>query len=420
MLCPLKEGRLLHRTQVNLIYGNGATTTNNIGHRMSYLRRKTRLMMKVLHIGLTSHYTEKMLYQDNILSEMNVKAGHEVTYISSTFAYRNGVLVEVGESDQILDNGVRLIRLKYDWIINKFITNKIQKVKKLKYYLMEIQPDVILYHNVNGYELMDVAEYVKNNGILLYLDSHANFMNTAKTFVSKLAYKYIHGYFLYKALPHVKKVLFVGYPEKEYLIEMYHLSESVIEYFPLGGIIMKKEEMEKYRLSFIEKLKFPKDVIICAHSGKMVSGKKTKEILTAFNKVKDSRLRLVIYGFIPEEMKSVLQPLITRDDRVFYLGWKTDEEQHTILGASDLYLQPGTYSATAQVALCDGCALLVNSGYEKAMGDVVFYEDSADGIERVLQLIVKNKDILNIMKARGTEYAQRVLDYQKLAERYLH
>lgn len=375
--------------------------------------------MKVLHIGLISHFTDKMLYQDNILPDLNAKAGHEVTFITDVYEYKNGALVKTGECDMVLDNGVRLIRLSYDRIINDFITNKIQKCKALNTLLNDIKPDTILYHGVCGYELMDVASYVKRHNIPFYIDSHENFKNTAMTTVSRFAYKYIHGYFVKKAIPYAKKILYIGYPEKEYLQELYHISEDRLEYFPLGGLILNEEEQNECRKRVIGDMSFPQDAVICAHSGKMDKGKRTAEILEAFYKVKDKRLRLLVFGSIPDDMKESLIPLIDRDERVFFLGWKNGEEQKTILGATDLYIQPGTYSATAQVALCDGCALVVNDGYKDAMGDAVFYEDNARGIERVLREITNNSKALTEAKMRCFDLAIKQFDYKKMAERYL-
>lgn len=117
--------------------------------------------MKILHIGLASSYTEGMTYQDNFLSEMNIKAGHEVFFVTDTHKYENGVLIETNEIDEILSNGLRLIRYKYDTIVNKFITRKIQKARKVKKLLEEFKPDAIMYHGVCGYELIDVSDYVK-------------------------------------------------------------------------------------------------------------------------------------------------------------------------------------------------------------------------------------------------------------------
>ncbi|MBO4458981.1 MAG: glycosyltransferase family 4 protein [Butyrivibrio sp.] len=375
--------------------------------------------MKVLHIGIASHFTDKMLYQDNILSDFNAKAGHDVTYISDCYLYRDGALTETEECDCVLDNGVRLIRVRYDRVLNGFITRKIQKAKKIVELLNEISPDTILYHGVCGYELMDVAKYVKEKGIPFYIDSHESFQNTAMTPISKFAYKYIHGFFVRKALPVARKILYVGDAEREYLEEMYNISDDMLEYYPLGGILLDEEKQKKYRKRFIQDMHFPENVIVCTHSGKMDKGKKTEEVIKAFSKVDDNRLRLLIYGRIPDEMKDTLYPLIEADERISFLGWKNASEQEEILGATDIYIQPGTYSATAQIALCDGCAVILNRGYMRAMEDAAFYEEDAEGIEKVIRTITEDDNKLLIAKQKCAELAARRFDYKKMSDRYL-
>ncbi len=375
--------------------------------------------MKILHIGLASHFTDKMLYQENILTDLNAKAGHNVMLITDTYEFKSGILEEVEECDKLLENGVRLIRIKYDWIINKFVTNKIQKAKKIRQYLYDFKPDTIMYHGVCGYELMDVARYVKKYDIPLYIDSHENFKNTAMTPISKFAYKYVHGFFIKKALPIVKKILYIGYPERDYLIKMYKIPESLLEFYPLGGIVVDFQKQSQYRDELIKKMQYPKDAFICTHSGKMDKGKKTEEVIKAFSRVEDKRLRLIIYGMIPDDMYEVLTNLIENDKRISFLGWKTPSEQELILGATDLYIQPGTYSATAQIALCCGCALILNNGYREMMENAVFFEEDSNGIEKVLRLLLSDMKLLQEHKEICYNLALNKFDYTKLANRYL-
>jgi glycosyltransferase involved in cell wall biosynthesis len=375
--------------------------------------------MVIVHIGISSHFTEGTLYQDNILAEMNAKAGHKVVFISDTNKFENGILTKTGECDYVLKNGVRLIRVNYDMVINEFVSCKVRKAKKVLKYLREIEPDAILYHGVCGYELMNVADYVKEHQIPFYVDSHENFDNTAKNWLSKAFYKYIQGWFVYKALPMVNKVLYVGLPEKEYLKEMYNISDEKLEFFPLGGIPMGCEQRKEYRESILFKRGWKEDVIICSHSGKMNKGKRTEEILNALKRIKDDRLRLIVFGTISEEMKPILEPLIEADKRVLFMGWLNADEQREILGATDLYIQPGTYSATAQNAMCSGCAVLLNRKYLPEMGEAVFYGENSTEIEEILRSILNDKNNLEVMKYKCLELAVNSFNYEKLAERYL-
>ena len=376
--------------------------------------------MNILHMDINCHYTEGMLYQDNALPKVNADDGHNVTIITDVYAYVNGKLEKVGVEDKIISGGIRLIRVEYDRILNDFVTRKIQKVSKIKKLLEEIRPDSILYHGICGYELMDVAAYVKNNPhVLFYADSHEDFFNTARTPIAKFAYKYIHGYFVKKSLPYIKKVLYLGEDVKIYLKEMYSISDDILEFYPLGGFIEEEKKQLQMRQSLIEEFNLPQDAIICAHSGKMDAAKKTKELLEAFESVDDERMYMFLFGSIPDDMKSVIMPLVEKSPRVFFLGWKNNKELVDILDGVDLYCQPGSMSATFQVSVCCGCATMLypSISYKKMMGRESFFVETKENIKNVFIEISRDRKCLNDLKARTFEIAKQQFDYVKLARR---
>lgn len=376
--------------------------------------------MKILHIGLLSHFTEGMMYQENCLVEENLKDGHEVIFISDTYQYKKGQLIKGLEEDRVLQNGLRLIRLNYDFIIHDFITNKIQKVKKLIDILQEFKPDSILYHGACGYEIMTVSRYVeKNPQTLFYVDSHEDFNNTAKTFIAKLAYKYIHGFFLKKALRNVRKILYISEETKMYLKSMYKISENKLEYFPLGGKIKTEKQKNDAKKKILYDLKIPENCIILCHSGKLSLEKKTKELVYAFNHVTSEIFHLIIVGSVLKENEDELLKLFSSNCRIHYLGWKSGEDLIEILAGSDLYCQPGTQSATMQCAICCGCAAMVYpyNSYRYLMGEDCFYVKSEEEINRLLVKISENPELLIEMKKASFKRAKEYLDYRKLARR---
>ncbi len=376
--------------------------------------------MKILHLGLVSHYTEGMTYQDNFISDINSRHGNEVIYISDNYLYKGNEIIEVQEEDKNLKNNVRLIRVKHDKILNKFITSKIQKVKKLNIMIQNMKPDCILYHGVCGYELMTVAKYKKTHPeLLFYVDSHEDFNNTAKNILSKFAYKYIHGYFLKKALPYINKILYISEESKDYLVEMYDLNEKMLEWFPLGGTIVSEEVLRKNRQEVFKKLNFDDNVIVFGHSGKLDRNKKTRELIRAFSSIKNPTFRLIIFGSIPNEEQEELISLIESDSRIVFLGWQNDTEILKLLSAIDMYCQPGTQSATMQNAMCCKSALMLypykshviylqNNGY--------FVKDEIE-IMNVFENISNNPSKLIDMKNESYNFASKFLDYEKLSAR---
>ncbi len=377
--------------------------------------------MKIIHIGLASHYTVGMNYQDNLLTEMNLKDGHDVTYISDPYVYSGCNIKYVGEMDEILDNGLRLIRIDYDRLILNIITEKIRKASKLKNYLEEISPDVIMYHGLIGYEMITVSKYAKNNNIILYADSHADFCNTGRIIAAKLFYRYINGYFVRRILPYVRKIFYITKECKEFLDKMYRLPKEKLEFYPLGGILQNDESCAIQRKKLIDEFKLSSDSIIFSHTGRITREKKTLELVRAFCQIQNDQVHLFIAGDISEELKSSLWPLIDENANVHFLGWKSGEELIGLLNATDVYFQPGSQSATSQTALCCKCAEVVapTESYIDMYGSAVMYGQTEDELRLIMESILEDNTIIDIYKERATSIAAEKLDYAKLAERYL-
>lgn len=382
--------------------------------------------MKILHIGLPSHFTEGMLYQENMLIAMNRADGHDVTIITDVYHYEGSKLVEGPEEDRIMDNGARLIRLKYDRVFHSDLwTEKIQKCRKLKKYLNEIQPDTILYHGVCGYEMMDVAEYCKKHREChFYMDSHEDYTNSAMTFASKTFYKTIHGYFVHKALPEVDKILYLGVQMRDWLKDIYAIPDSMMEFMAIGGIIYTPEQQTEARQDIINRYALPQDAIIMAHSGKLSAGKRTAELLRAFSKVQDPRMALFVFGSIPDDMESTIRPLIDADSRIHFMGWKVNKEIEQFLAGVDLYCQPGGQSSTFETAMCCGCANMTyphetykDETYSDCNGENYFFVETEEDMEAVFKRILDNPLVLEQTKAKSFAFAKLQFDYETIARR---
>ena len=377
-------------------------------------------VLRILHIGLLSHFTEGMTYQDNMLTDIHCLDGNEVLYVSDNRIFVNGKLVEVPEEKLTLNNSLQLIRVKYDKVINSFVSKKIQKVTSLKNIIYTFKPDKILYHGVCGSELITVAGYKKNHpDIKLYVDCHADFHNTAKTLISKIAYKYIHGYFIKQALPYIDKIFYVTPESKEYLQKMYKIDENLMEWFPLGGIVFDDENYHQKRSIKRAELGLKKGDILFIHSGKMDISKKTIDILIAFSKVKSPNFRLAIIGAFQESIWEIAKTYINSDKRIVFLGWKNADELLSYLCAADIYIQPGTQSATMQNALCCRCGVLVYPypSYISLIKENGFFIKNSQDIENVLRQIQKTPKIIGVMKKKSEFMSKKFLDYKIIAKR---
>lgn len=376
--------------------------------------------MRIVHVCLASHYTEGMNYQDNILPDVNSQDEHEVLIISDTQKYIDGKLVDTNEEEKNLKHNLKLIRINFDKIFTKFISEKIRKVKKLYSILENFKPDVILFHGMCAYELLTVSKYKKNHpSIKLYADSHEDFINSARTFFSKnVLHRLFYKRIALKCLQYIDKVLYISEETRIFLHDFYEIPSEKLEFFPLGGFIIEEEEKKEIREKVRKELKVSEEDLILIHSGKLDKLKKTKELLEAFFKLNSNNIYLIIIGNIPDDNRN-LYNLIKEDKRVKYLGWKSGDDLLEYICASDVYMQPGSQSSTSLTAVCCGLPILLypSISYRKMFDTNVFWAKDKSEIKETLEKIVENPNILGDMSKRSYEVAKNILDYKKLSAR---
>ena len=377
--------------------------------------------MKILHVCLASHYTVGMTYQDNQLSDQHAADGHEVVVISDCYRFAGHILEEVEEEDIFLSSGVRLIRMKYDLILNKFISTKVRKVAALKKFLYDFRPDIILFHGVAGWEMLTVSDYKRNHSeVKLYIDSHEDFHNSGTFWLSLFfQYRIFNKFIVNRVRKNVDKFLYLSYESKAFCQEVYGLRDDEMEFYPLGGDIVEPDVKVKLKDEVKVKLGLDKNDVLIVHTGKFAKEKKTQELLESFISINNEKLKLILIGSIPPEMQPILYPLIESDHRVHFLGWMNSKELVKYLCAADLYVQPGTQSATMQNAICCGAPVALYP-YESHVPYVVdngFFIKNKSDYMCVFSGLAEGKFNLGAMSAASYVIAYNLLDYKKLAER---
>ena len=151
----------------------------------------------------------------------------------------------------------------------------------------------------------------------------------------------------------------------------------------------------------------------------MDSKKRTYELLYNFNKVKNKNLRLIIIGVFSEELQEKIMQLINEDNRVLYLGWKSSDELIKYIAASDLYVQPGSQSATMQSSLCSGTPVLFTNveSHKSFMKGNAFMINEPHEMEAIFYQIIEDPSILREMSQMSYKLAYELLDYKKMAEK---
>ena len=378
--------------------------------------------MRILHLCLSCFYIDGYSYQENLLPRFNKLDGNEVLIIASTETYLDQkTLGYVSPKSYMNEDGIPVIRVGY----RKFLPHSI--MKKLRMYegvfrLMEdFNPDVVLFHGLCAWELTTVAKYKKKYPtVRIYADSHEDFNNSARGFVSRV---FLHGMFYRTILRYsmqcLEKILYISLETRGFVKEIYGISEQRMEFFPLGGEVYPDQLYGKQRNSVRKLMKFDENNIVIVQSGKMNKEKKILESIETFMANEDDSFRLLLIGSIDDSIQEKFNEYINRDNRIIYVGWKESLELMDFLCAADVYLQPGTQSVTMQNAICLRCPVILD--------DVVSHKPYVSGngwllnekkaLQTVLDEISRNPKQLSNMSEQSLTIAKDMLDYRKLAKR---
>lgn len=377
--------------------------------------------MKILHCCLCWQFAEHYNYQENLLAMQNRMDGHQVFIVSTTQKMQeSGVSGRVLPS-QYMEDGVYIQRIPYRWMPSKFLQEKINSYIGFEKLAMKIRPDVIMFHGTNAYELLTLKK-IKTQlpKTKIYIDSHSSFYNSARNLLSKyVLHKLFYANILKSILPYIEKIFYVAYDCKTFLTDLYHIDEKFLEYYPLGGVILDEHTRFQKRNAIRGQYNLKENDLLLIHSGKMEKAKKTYELVQALHATKADNLKLLIIGSMTDDVASAVMPVVNADPRIEYLGWKSGEELMDYLCAADLYVQPGTQSATMQNALCCGsaAALFPYESHKFLLGDSVFYIETIDDMAKLFSEISKDRSLLEAKRKNSNKIARERLDYKVLAAR---
>jgi glycosyltransferase involved in cell wall biosynthesis len=378
--------------------------------------------MKIVHLCLSCFYIDGYAYQENELVAQNVVDGHDVLVIASTETFgADRRLTYLNPGKYLGTDGAMVIRLPYRSWLPHFLMRKLRAHPGVYALLEEEKPDVILFHGLCGWELTAAAKYRKAHPYTkLYVDSHEDFNNSARSFVSRYVlhsayYRPIARY----CLAAIDKILCISVDTINFVCDYYKFPSSKIEFYPLGGKVFVDSDFYEIRLATREQYEIETDQVLFVQSGKIDRTKKLLESLHAFLEVNDPRFYFIIVGHLQDEISAEVESLINNDVRIRFVGWKTPDELRRLLCAADIYVQPGTQSATMQMSLCCRCAVILE--------DVPSHKPFVDGngwligkqlsLDEAFNEVAMANDSLQLMSTQSAAIAARLLDYKSLAAR---
>lgn len=302
--------------------------------------------MKILHLCLSAFFIDNYSYQENILAKYHVKQGHEVTIIASLFTFdEKGKGKYLTEPSVYQDkDGFKVVRLAYKrpqrW-------NRLFRHYEGLYDILEkTAPDLIFSHGVSFGDASVVRKYLKKHpNVVLFADNHADYVNSAKNWLSKNILHPIFWRYSAKCLePYMKKCWGVTPLRCEFLKDMYHISPKLVDFLPLGvDDEAIPADCEGVRATIRKELGIAEKDVLVFTGGKIDHLKNTHVLIEAMQKLNDPCLHLVICGTLTLEME-YLKEVFDTNLHIHYLGWCDAERVMQCMVASDFACFPGTHS----------------------------------------------------------------------------
>ena len=378
--------------------------------------------MKIVHCCLSNFYVDDYAYQENELVAQNIKDGHDVTVIASTESFGpDGKLTYLTPGEYLGSEGAKVIRLAYLNLLPHWVERKLRIHKNIFELLNTLKPDVILFHGTCGWELKTVARYKKLNPLVkFYVDSHEDFYNSARTWISKWILHFsFYRNVLRHCLPQIDKILCVTVDSVTFVSGFYGVPLEIIELFPLGGQILDDRSYAEKRAALRQQLNIRDDAILLVQSGKLDTTKGLVPALLAFAEVDDLRLRFVIAGVMSSDVELQAHHLIKRDARVRYVGWLKPEDLKDLLCAADVYVQPYGQTATTQMSLCCRCAVVLEDvpSHRAIYRENGFLTTDTKTLVTAFRYLLDNADRLDDMQLASVKFAEQNLNYRNLAQR---
>lgn len=380
--------------------------------------------MRIVHVCMSCFYVDGYAYQENELVRQHVQDGHEVTVIASTENFgADRRLTYVEPSTYLGRDGARVVRLPYRRWLPHQVMRKLRLHPGVLDLLHHLRPEVILFHGLCGWELHTVARYKREHpAVRLFVDSHEDHHNSARGLISRhLLHRLYYAWIIGRCREYFDKILCVSLETMDFVRETYQVPAAQLEFYPLGGRVFGDGEYAARRARGRKDAKVGEEAVLLLQTGKMGRRKKVLESLTAFIGTPGKHLRLVLAGSLDEDLRGEADALIASDSRITFLGWRQADALTDLLCAADVYVQPGSQSATMQMALCARCPVILDD----VPSHVPYLEGNGwrlrvpEDLTAAFRAVATDPAMLGAMAARSQDIASRLLDYRELAKRLL-
>lgn len=275
-------------------------------------------------------FHENQQYQENLLAKYYIKNGHNVTIIASTFTsifdYYSNKYDHKRKSQTYNIGGYKIILQPYS--IN--LLNKLRKLKNLKKLIYLESPDLIYIHGVPLNLIDPIAYKKKHKHCKVIFDSHADYSNSAKNWLSlNILHKIIYRFILRTYFKKLDNIFFITPNGGIFLNQVYRIPYSSMSILPLGADTdyISKILVEEINISIRRKLGIKLTDFVIFAGGKLTREKKLELVINSFFLLKNQAAHLILVGDTEDEIyKKEILELINSNPNIHFIGWVNGEK----------------------------------------------------------------------------------------------
>ncbi len=381
--------------------------------------------MKILHLCLASFYIDHYSYQENLLPLYHKKMGLDVEIIASLITFDadgKGCLLE-NSGSYINENQIPVTRLDYKK--TKF-SQRLRRYEGTYEAIFRANPDIIFIHGCQFLDIKQVVKYVKQRPeVKIYVDNHADFSNSARSFLSKnVLHKIVWKNCARIIEPYTDKFYGVLPARVDFLKDIYKLPGDKTDLLVMGAADEKVKEAknEGIRRALRDKYKIKATDFLLMTGGKIDQAKKqTLTLMKAVKEIDSSEVKLIVFGWVVEELKSEIDHLAD-GKKVQYIGWIDAADSYRYFEAADLVVFPGRHSVFWEQVVALGKPMVVKywegTTHIDIGGNVKFlYNDSLDELRSLLYEIINNKPVFEKMKLDAAKKKSTDFLYSVIAKK---
>lgn len=376
--------------------------------------------MKIVHITLSGAYTDNLSYQENYLTKYHKKMGFDVYIIASEWMYDDkGKFAKCERHEYVDDYGVNVIRLKMKG--KDRIDKRIRRYYGLTEALEQINPDIIFHHGCQSVEEISVINYCKNHrDVVLYVDNHSDFSNSASTWLSKnIQHKVFWRWFAQRINPYVKKFYGVLPARVDFLVNMYKLPREKVELLVMGADddLAAEANTPESKNRIREKYNISESDFLIITGGKIDLFKwQTLNLMDAVNSMDNRNVKLIVFGSVVDELKDEVEK--RRSEKVQYIGWVKSSDSYGFFAAADLAVFPGRHSVFWEQVAGQGIPMIIKywngTTHVDCGGNIILLND--DSTEEIVKAISLSIDNYSSMKEIAEKSRKRFL-YGEIAKK---